>query len=464
MIISRQDNNDERRVLIGMIVDSSTVANISDRWDGEMFHSQWSNLIGKWCVEYFRKYGKPPKRSIEGLFAAWSQKAKDKDTIALCDKFLGSLSDEYGRAKEINSQYLIDCAGRLFNRVRINKMIESLQGQLDSGNVNEAITQVEAFNKIELGSEAAVDIFKDQTALQEAFEKSTECLIKYPGALKTFFGNHLARDSFITFMGAEKRGKTFWLIDMAWRSVVQRNKTAFFAVGDMSQSQMLRRLATRASKRPLDARKYPYPIGLIKDPDADFAEPTHEHRETTDILEWQAAWKSLQKITKTKIKSDETYFKLSTHPNDSINVQGIRNVLNGWERNDGFVPSVVVIDYADILAPPPNSGEGRDQTNATWKQLRRLSQELHCLVVTATQADAASYSADTISRKNFSEDKRKLAHCTGMVGLNATAPEEERNLMRLNWVVLREGAFSASKCVHVATCFDICNPAVLSTW
>ena len=56
-----------------------------------------------------------------------------------------------------------------------------------------------------------------------------------------------------------------------------------------------------------------------------------------------------------------------------------------------------------------------NQINTTWKQLRALSQDRHCLVVTATQANAGSYTREApMDRRSFSEDKRKLAHATGI--------------------------------------------------
>ena len=84
--------------------------------------------------------------------------------------------------------------------------------------------------------------------------------------------------------------------------------------------------------------------------------------------------------------------------------------------------------------------------------------------MTATQADAASYKQDTIDSSNFSEDKRKLAHVTGMVGINSSEAEKEFGLQRLNWIVLRESDFNSSRCVHVAGCLDVGNPAILSTF
>ena len=121
------------------------------------------------------------------------------------------------------------------------------------------------------------------------------------------------------------------------------------------------------------------------------------------------------------------------------------------------MPDVIIIDYADILAPEPNTGQLniRDQINSTWKALRRLSQEKHCLVIAPTQADAASYNQTLLDLRNFSEDKRKLSHVTGMLGLNQTKEEKGRGIMRLNWIVLREDNFQTDRCLYVGQCLTL---------
>lgn len=96
--------------------------------------------------------------------------------------------------------------------------------------------------------------------------------------------------------------------------------------------------------------------------------------------------------------------------------------------------------------------------------LRRMSTDLHCLVVTATQTNAASYKEETLKMSSFSEDKRKLSHVTGAVGLNTTDDEKRQGLMRWNWIVRREDSFDPGIHCHVAGCLAIANPAVLSTF
>jgi hypothetical protein len=77
----------------------------------------------------------------------------------------------------------------------------------------------------------------------------------------------------------------------------------------------------------------------------------------------------------------------------------------------------VIIDYADILAPDVDCTrlDKLEQTNRNWQRMRRLSQERHCLVITATQAAATAYDKDSMTLKDFSDNKKKYAHVTAYV-------------------------------------------------
>ena len=64
--------------------------------------------------------------------------------------------------------------------------------------------------------------------------------------------------------------------------------------------------------------------------------------------------------------------------------------------------------------------------------------------------------------KNFSDDRRKIDSVTGMIGINQSEAEKKRGIMRLNWIALRDGEFHSGKCVHVAGCMALANPAIKS--
>lgn len=464
MKVERRQGSDERRILIAMVVDEVVLARISKVWKRGLFQSSWSDLIGGWCVDFWERYGKPPRESIQGLFQSWASEDRDEDTVKLVQRFLDGLSGEYeSSVEESNSEYVIDCAGKHFETVWLRRLAAEIEGDLDSGDVEKASTRVASHGRIELGAGTTIDVLTNKEAIQKAFESKQEGLIMFPGALGQFYGNHLEREGFIAFMGGEKKGKSWKLIDLAWRGMLQRRRVAFFEVGDSSQDQIMKRFMIRAARRPAWAGTVSCPTGIERESGARFATVFTESRHFPEPLDWKVAWTACERIMQRKVRSKESLLKLSCHPNSTLSVAGIRSIIQDWER-EGWFPDAVVIDYADILAPPPGVQEHREQINESWKQMRAMSQSLHCLVVTATQADAKSYKGDLLRLSNFSEDKRKYGHVTGMIGINVTDIEKENGISRLNWLVLREAEFTENRCVHVAGCLSIGDPCIYSTF
>lgn len=466
MQVEKRDGSQERRIITGMIVDDSVLGRLSAKWVKEgLFASRWTNLIGGWCVNYYNRYNKAPGKAIVGLFESWARESRDKETTEIVERFLEGLSGEYEElAKDSNPDFVVDQAAEYFDRVRLAQLAENIQADLDNGDIAKAKARQDKFSFVEIGAAAGVDVLSDMSAVKRAFSRKSEPLIKYPGALGNFFKDALERDALISFMGPEKRGKTFWLLDIAWRAMMQGKKVAFFEVGDMSEGQIMLRFMTRASRRPLKAndpaRPIKYPTSIDHNPDSSFAIVEHEDHSYPNNLKWKEAWVACEKILRKN--KDQSLLRLSAHPNGSIGVSGMMSIIETWDRQGWGTPDVIVVDYADLLSPPAGYAESRDQINATWKGLRRISQEYHALVVTATQSNAESYNVETMSMSNFSEDKRKLAHVNGMVGINQTASEKAMGLQRLNWLVLRESEFTPDQSCHVAGCFAMANPAVLS--
>lgn len=464
MLIEKRDGSKGRLIITAMITNRSALSRIAAKWDKKegMLNSPWENLIGGWCVDYYDKYGKAPGRQIVGLYESWASRVRDKETGKIVEKFLTSLSNDYARLKKsINADYVIDVAGEYFNRVRLKRLLEVVDGDVNSNKMDEAFARLSKFDRVQIGEGAGIDVFLDETEMDDTFATKRESIVEYPGALGKFFGDSLERDGFIVFEGPEKRGKTWWLIDLAYRAMCQRRKVAFFEIGDLSARQIKQRLYVRAAKIPSKPGTILYPTSI--DYDKDNQEVLVEHKEKVFKrgLDAKATKAAVKKLMLETVKSRDSYFKLSVHPNDTLTMAGMRTIIQQWERQD-WIPDVVVIDYADLLAPPPGFTDSRDQINSNFKKMRALSQEYHNLVVTATQTSAASYKAKTISREHFSEDKRKRAHPTGCIGINQDDEDKEKGVTSLNWIVRREDEYSNRKHCYAAGCLSLANPAIRS--
>jgi hypothetical protein len=425
-----------------------------------MFRSSWADLVGQWCVDYNQRYEKAPGPNIQSAFESWAGDTRNQDVVEIVRQFLQGLSQQYRRLRRnSNSDYVIDMAGKYFNRVQLERLSDTIQADLTTGKVNKAIQRVTGYHRVEMGTGQWIDVLGDKEAIRESLDlQEHESLIKYRDGLGEFFGNRLERDGFIAVMGPDKRGKSFWLLDMAFTALLQRRRVAFFECGDLSQNQIMRRFMIRVSRHPVRPSRVKYPTSIRPDGNGSAIIP-YQRRNYREGLTWQKAYKRCRRLTEGQ--HINSLLRLSCHANDTLTVDHIQHLLNEWKQDD-WIPDVIVIDYADILNMNYPGLEGRERIGHTWKQMRKLSQEQHCLVITATQTDSAAYDATIVSRKHFSDDKRKNAHVTGMIGLNQTPDEKEIGLMRLNWVVLREGWFSEKRCCYVATCFELANMSLRS--
>lgn len=451
-----------------MVVDTVALGRLSAKWTADAFRSRYANIVGGWCASHFESFGKAPGKNIEGLFETWAAKTRDKDTVELVEKFLTGLSEAYeDKAAETNSAYIVDLAVTHFTLIKLQRTLREVEAELNEGNLNGAVERVTQFNAVKMGGKAAIDVLNDKEAIRAAFEDAEEDIVSYPGALGTFFKGQLVSDGFVCFMAPEKRGKSFWLVDIGWRAMLQRRKVAWFAAGDMSERQMLRRFGARAARAPVKAKHWPldvrYPLRMRRREDGTI-QVKHEIRTFERPLDWRTAWKAFQEVAQYRVRGKEPYLRLACYPNSTLSVKQIDAQLREWEK-ENWVPQVVIVDYADILdeaAAAPKAATMRERINASWMMQRQLSQTWHSLYVTATQADAEGGSVELLRRSNFSEDKRKLAHVTGMCGINQTEIEKELGVYRLNWIVLREGEFAEGATVATATCLPFANPCVRS--
>lgn len=494
----------ERKIIIGLITNTEFLKQIQDDWNNEYLESNTARTLSLWCWEYFRKYKKAPKRNIEIIFIKKLKKGLDENFASeMEEEILPELSNEYEK-ETYHLDALLDETRKYFTERQLTIHKETLETLLEKNEIENAVSHMENFRLKSFGNEDGLDLADKEIILpklKEVFDTNLEHLIKFPGALGSFWNDSFIRGGFVSLLAPEKRYKSWMLLEFMMRALRQNKKVAFFQAGDMTENQQLMRICIYLSKKS-NKEKYCGDVFIpvkdcIKNQTDNCNKPIREsgfgifkkleeevRKEITiDELKkaykenpnyrncyncpefyenkWGAVW--LQKKTiKTPLtiydarKQIKKFFiqnkkkvRLSTYSNGTLSVPKIESIMDSWERK-GFVPDIVIIDYADILEGNKRL-ELRHQENEKWKQLRKLSQDKNCLVITATQADAKSYEKDLLTQTNFSEDKRKYAHVTAMFGLNQDKEGREKKLgvMRINQLIAREDEFIVTDTIKV---------------
>ena len=447
---------DELMILKACVMDTQSLKHVASVSEDIEFKLPTSRLVFKWCLTHLDSYDEAPgKENICSEFLKWSSRQTDDEAVERCEEFLDSVDNS-----SINQTLVEDKIGEHFSKHSLRDTAEQVLAALEKNDVRHAQDLTIGWRPVEVGKDASVDVLADREALDEVFNFKKEALIEYPKDLGEFFGDDLCRDAFIALQAPEKRGKTFWLMDFAWTAINQNRKVAFIGLGDMTQRQYMERFAIRASRLPKRACDLEIPKSIEwtkwnKEYDVSY-KPKKRYAQATA----ETAWTNMDKILN-RADLNTPLRKLAAYPNSTMGVSNIEGVLDLWER-DGWVPDVIVLDYADLLLPPRGAQDERGANNINWKLLRKISQERHLLLITATQASAQSYDSYVVTRNHFSEDKRKLAHVTGMIGLNQTEDEADDGVMRLNWVARRDEAYNPYNCCLVAGRREVGNLRMVS--
>ena len=499
----------ERRIILGLIVSDAFLQEIVKIWNPKYLTSSAARLLAQWCLEFYAKYNRAPQQEIEGIYV---QKLKEqqirKEQGEDLEDILDGLNSEY-EGHKFNTQYLLDSTKAYFQERRLILFTEEISQLRQSGDLAGAEVLATSYSPPEQEEHSCVDPFASAERIKAVFSTKTKPIIQFPGALGEFINDQLVRDGLVGFMGPEKRGKSWILQEIAMQGIKQGCNVAFFQAGDMSEAQMIRRLCIYLSKKS-DQERYcrtlHYPVldciynqndscekaerqcafGAFEDKtpeeikkitkaelktafkaNPDYAPCRNcknmrgaiwlQKRGVVSPLTWKEAYKKVRKFR----AKHHNKLRLSTYPNETLSVHEINILLTLWEKQDNFVPDIIIIDYADILLADADclKMDLRNQQNKIWQRLRRLSQEKHCLVITATQADAASFESNTLKMHNFSEDKRKYGHVTAFYGINQTDPEEkDLRIMRINELAIREGAASVMNQVRLLQCLEIGRP------
>lgn len=472
MKVRKYQASEEKTILTAMIVHTRVLGKIAGEFPADgpgPFKSRWSNLVAGWCNEYYRKHRKAPGKIIQDLFIRYAQKEDDEEAVKLVETFLESLSGEYQKlSQQINDQWVLERAADHFEKVRLAQMATAIETALENHDLDRAKEIRDKAKPISFSRDAWLNPFSQESIRQtmENLEKA-HSLVQFRGPLGGFLSPHFERDSFISLTAAEKKGKSFWLQEIVWTALNQRRKVLYYVLGDMSFDQVRRRLYSRMTLKPRKPLKEPvkWPTGIKIAGKDDAGRPLFDTVTDSRVLapynpaEINAAIQSL----KTNCAMKMFPLRLRCEGAGIVSASDIERDIEKLAEQ-GFVPDVVVVDYADLLAGEASAArlEFRHQIDATWKVLRRISTTYHLLMVVATQAAARAYDRWLIGKGDSSEDKRKNAHVTGAIGINQTPHEKQRGIYRLNWPFLRDGEWTENQYVVTAGNLALGCPCIRS--
>jgi replicative DNA helicase len=483
----------EGDILTAMIVSTGFLHETVSMYRNEYF-SDYARIIGKWVLEYYLQYRQAPGRNIETIYN--SEKNNIKPALATnVGTFLTNLSTKYEDLETFNMPYMVDESRAYYRKQAYTQLFEQGRGMLMLGKTEEVEQLMEDFRGVARATSKWENPF-DPVVINmhyAAKEERAYDVLTFRGHLGNLVGI-LKRGWLMAFMGPMKRGKSFWEQETCFCAAAQKRRVAYINL-EMNDPTIRDREYTRLTGLPETPGIYiipvfdcyhnqvggcPVPQNQIKGGQTAYGGALYgvDDEKPTYNPENNSQYK-----TCTNCRLDKTYnkyyipevwytnrnyesspdgglvakragqfikqygdrFRQITYPAYSANLLDVSRALDELQYTEGFTADIVVIDYADILAPSMASLKGREALDDIWKGMKRMAAERNCLVVTASQSTRKSITKQSIHQTDAAEDIRKVAHADAMFGLNQTEMEKIGNHMRVNMLVHRHKKPSAKE-------------------
>lgn len=398
------------------------------------FEVDYARVIVSWVIEYYKKFKQAPKDNITSLFRTKCDSLEDEALKELVLNYLQQLSK---MEKVNNEDYLLDRSKDFLDYRALTNYTEDLKACLDTKNMDKARkvqTEYKKVNTVEL-NEASLLSLSDRSIIENALTQEEEILFTLPENLNKVIGN-IHRNDFIAILAPPKRGKSFALQYIAVQALKQRLNVVFVSM-EMTREEVIQRLW----KALWGAES-----GLIKDgiyEGSQFVEDTSEegkYRAEPININVKNKVKSVSTLQK-RLRTNNNYsgdIKIIAYPRFSASVKQITDRIEEMAE-DGFIPDVIIIDYADITTPIGGGSELRNQIDEIWKYLGGFATKMHCCVITASQTNRSGMSSSSVEAESIGENFKKIAHITSMVSLEQTRRMKEEHLMRVRNIAIRNG-------------------------
>jgi hypothetical protein len=462
-IIRKTINTDSEKILVtGLITSDKFIKSVEPYLKSNLtlLKTSYARMVSSWCLDFYDKYKVAPKKNIQQIYED-KKLELEEDTLEIISELLAGLSKNYEREKNFNEEYAIDQALNYLNLNDLERLENEIREARHKNQIEKAKGLIEKYKKIEKPTQEFIDAFEDIDKVIEYINHEVEGIYTFPGVLGELLGP-FDRGNLIAVAAPAKRGKTFWLIELAIRLCMASLRVFYFSL-EMTEKEMFIRIQQNVlgelkylNRSKVDEIKIPY-----------FEED--EEKEGKFNIKYREVEKD--GLTNTKIRKKAKHIitlsrsgRLRTCcvPNSSMGVEQIYDAMQTEIVKNNFIPDVVVIDYADIIKPSFKT-EHRNQIDHTWRYLRRMAGEMHCLFITASHCNKKTLEKD-IKQGDLSEDSRKLNHVSLMWALNQNEKDRELGVMRASVLASRFDDFYLGREAIITQNLAIGKPFLDSRW
>jgi replicative DNA helicase len=442
------DASIERAILTGLITSKPFTTRIIPSFDLRFMKVKLSKRIAKWLVDYWHHYNDVPGETVFELIQANAKEMEDETKEMIFSIIQQIMSNGIS---SFNVEYWLERAEHYFAKQQLEELKGDLNRALMDEDLEMAKNAIDQFKTVQFSRASGFFITRDFDVLKQILTEETDELFTLPGPLGKLLGT-FARGDLIAVCAPGKRGKTWWLIELAVQAWIRRLKVLFVSL-EMTNKQVIYRFGQNLIGETKKEKDIDLPSFSNDEKIVEFI------KKKKNGVSYQKMLKRMEQMKK-QIGGNELH--VISYPAYSATVQQIEEYVSHLEITENFLPDIVIVDYADILISKSRSRDHRHEIDDIWKRLRALAQKKNNLVITATHSNKSTFDRD-IRQGDPSEDIRKINHVALMFGINQKVTEREYKAARIKLLASRHDETYEDEVV-ILTGYDIGKAWIDQKW
>lgn len=393
---------------------------IRDAVDADLFSSEIYRDIAAACIDYLDQYRETPKEHLPDLFSDVLE-GRDEGKAELYSKVIDNL---YFLRDTINIDFILSRLRDFVREQRLKRAITDAAKDLQEGSTDLAETTLnDVLRSKDLATfTPGLMLHSDPSRFVHSTTQPVDIVsLGVPYLDRIEIGP--VRKELLTILAPPNRGKSWGLIHAGKFSLMQRRKVLHVTL-EMSEERCAQRYLQ--SMFALTKKNNEVSYTVLEDIEgslAGFGE--------VELMRTSLADPGINRKLMKKLGALSSRFKLviKQFPTGQLSISGLEAYLDRLERQEGFIPDVVLIDYIDLMKV--DSSRLRTDLGQLYKDVRGIGVERNLAMVTASQSNRSGEDAKILTLKHLGEDYSKAATSDMLLSYNQTPAERKLGLARL---------------------------------
>lgn len=233
-------------------------------------------------------------------------------------------------------------------------------------------------------------------------------------------------------------GKSWWLPQIGHASIMNGLKVLHITL-EMSRKDVLTRYIQKFHRAATIPGVYQGSVFVSDDKQEDRARDSSRYDfHPAFVMDNKGEWHDhYRKLADGGWNEWQQNLRIKHFPTGSLTAAALEAYLIAYQRQQGFYPDLIIIDYADLMNHAQKGMDFRQSLGNLFALLRGIAGKYNVAVATATQANRESSKTGDIDEHGVAEDWSKMFTADTVLSYSAKQDERRVGIARLDIVKSR---------------------------